>query len=239
MTDFYSQRNQLIFEFFRDSSSQFDNFITIPKNREIIDALKNFAGADSQKLVYIFGKSGVGKTHLLHATVNILDKRTIYLPLDKLENFGLKFFDGLEDVDIIAIDGCDFVAGNRQYERPFFSLLNRVLSSSSRLLVTGKKHPKHIEFLLPDITSRLCFGLVYQIHSPPDERKQEILQSIANRKGLVVDEKVLNYILDRTDRDMKSLVTLFERLDEFCLKLKRLPTVPLVKKFLAESNFSP
>ena len=78
---------QLIFDFFRTINTNFDfeNFLVGSKNLEVFSVLKSWSSGRGSKIIYLWGESSVGKTHLLHSALKMIGERSIYIPLKEVE----------------------------------------------------------------------------------------------------------------------------------------------------------
>ena len=228
---------QLTFDFFVNSHYDFDSYFAVNQNIEVVTTLKSWAAREGTGIVYLWGDSSVGKTHLLQASLNSLVGRSIYIPIkemaDKIEPSS---FEGLENVGVLALDDVEFLAGKKPYEEALFKLFNSVLSKKARLLLSGRKHPSRQGFIIEDLVSRLGSHLVYQVRQLSDSEKVEALTLLAQRRGINVEKHVWDFILSRSKRDMSSLVYLLEQLDEFSLTRMRRVTIPIVKEFFRTNS---
>ena len=223
---------QLTFDFFKSSDFDFDGFFSTERNLEIVSVMKSWAAGSGSGVVYLWGESSVGKTHLLQSALKCCNKRSIYVPLKEVPKLNPESFENLEQVGILALDDVGVLAGRQNYEEALFRLFNAVVSKGARLLLSGRNHPLRQGFSLKDLTSRLCSHLVYKVWQLPDGEKKAALELLAKRRGIKVDRTVWDFILKRSKRDMGSLVALLNELDEYSFTHMRRLTIPLVKNFL-------
>ena len=132
----------------------------------------------------------------------------------------------------ICVDDIHEIVQKTNWEEAFFNLFNRVQNTGKRLLVTGDSPPKKLEIKLPDLTSRLGSGLIFQIHHLSDEEKLQALVKDAKLRGLLLPEPVAQFLVHHHPRDMKSLLSALEKLDQISLETKRKLTIPFVKAVL-------
>nr|WP_220484728.1 DnaA regulatory inactivator Hda [Stenotrophomonas koreensis] len=189
--------------------------------------------------LYISGTAGTGKTHLALAVCAAAEqagRRAIYLPLGAARGRVGEALEGLEQHDLIALDGLDLVAGNRDDEIALFDFHNRVRAAGHALLYTGRMLPEGLGLVLPDLRSRL--GQCGRISLQPltEAGRAEVLKARAQRRGLALDGPALEWLLTRTGRDLGSLVSVLDRLDRESLAAKRRLTVPFLRNVLGEAE---
>lgn len=217
----------------RDSAT-FANFLPAD-NAQILLQLLDAAALEGERFIYLWGSAGTGKTHLLQSLCHALSARntaSVYLPL-AYDAIQPQMLDGLEDMPLIAIDDLQQVAGRRDWEEALFNLYNRVRDrGEGHLVVTGTANPQALDLLLPDLESRLLWGLVFQLQPLDDAQLAQALQLRAKGRGMELPDDVAAFILKRCPRDMHTLFELLEKLDHESLVAKRKLTIPFVKQFL-------
>jgi DnaA-homolog protein len=113
-----------------------------------------------------------------------------------------------------------------------FNLYNRIRDAGKLLLVAAVIGPRELPVKLPDLASRLQWGLTLQVHSLDDQDKQQALQLRARARGLELSDEVAHFIIQRLPRDMNELFWQLNRLDHASLAEQRKLTIPFVKKIL-------
>ncbi|MFC3816857.1 DnaA regulatory inactivator Hda [Lysobacter sp. GCM10012299] len=213
-----------------------DTFVHAPAGTvEQLLALATGAAAVRTDNVYLAGASGVGKTHLLLATCAATEaagRRAAYLPLLAAAGRLRDALEALEGNDLIAIDGLDVIAGNREDEVALFDAHNRARAAGVALVYAARDIPDAIGLGLPDLRSRL--GQCTRITLSPldDEGRREVLRQRAQRRGLVLEEAALDWLLKRVGRDLGGLTALLDRLDRASLAAQRRITVPFLRQTL-------
>ncbi len=191
---------------------------------------------EGERLYYIWGCSGSGKSHLLQAICQSVDSHqsSIYLPLKILQEWGPQVIEGLNEQSIICIDDINSIAGQINWEEALFHLYNRVRDAGQGILIiTGSIPPTQIELKLADLRSRLCWGLIWQVHELSDEDKVKTLQLHAHKRGFELPLSVGQFLLSRCSRNMHDLHVLLNKLDQASLIAQRKITIPFVKEILA------
>jgi DnaA family protein len=217
----------------RDSAT-FENFIA-SRNEQIIDALQKFARAQGEAFVYLAGKPGTGRTHLLQAVCHGSGEHGLcaaYLPLEQHQHYAPEMLEGWENFQIICLDDIDAVAGKMDWEQALFHLFNRVRESGGHLVVTAAMMPSQLPCVLPDLQSRLGWGLALNVTELQDDDKIVALQKRAAERGLELPQDVANYLLRRCPRDMATLLAMLRELDTQSLAAQRRLTIPFVRELL-------
>lgn len=212
---------------------RFESFIAPPDGAlPTLSALATVAGAD---WVYLSGASRTGKTHLALAVCAAAEqqgRRAAYLPLAAAAGRLRDALDALEGHDVVALDGLDGIAGAREDEVALFYFHNRARSSGLNVLYTARGIPDDIGLVLPDLRSRLQQCLRLALDPLDDEGRRDVLRDRAQRRGLVLEDAALDWLLTRTDRDLGALVALLDRLDRASLAAQRRITVPFLRQVL-------
>lgn len=198
-----------------------DNFV-VGRNVELLSTLRHtLAGDSSERCFYLWGEAGCGKSHLLQAAVGqarAAGQSAICLCRAVPQAAAVVAVDDVEALDAAA-----------QVE--LFALYNKQRESGGVLLISGSQSPVHLR-LRDDLRTRLCWGLVYQVHALNDAEKSRALEQHAQARGFALPPEVSQYLLRHGRRDLPSLLGVLEALDAHCLRLKRMPTVPLLKEVM-------
>ncbi|MGL6290601.1 MAG: DnaA regulatory inactivator Hda, partial [Silanimonas sp.] len=185
--------------------------------------------------VFVEGGEGSGKSHLLLAACRAAHeagRRTRYLPAATFAGALASVIDGVDANDLVVIDGVDAVASSRMDGEALFHLHNR-LRDAGRAVVYGSRLPAgDPDWALPDLRSRLGQCLRVSLDVLDEAGRREALKRRAARRGLELDDAVLDWLFRRVERDLKSLTTLLDRLDRAALAAQRRLTVPFVRRIL-------
>ena len=200
-----------------------------------LEALAADGGAD---WLYVSGPAGTGKTHLLIAACALAQehaRRPVYLSLATAAGRVSDALQGLDGLDLVALDDLDAIAGRRDDEVALFDFHNRARSAGVAVFYAAAARPDGLALTLPDLRSRLgqCTGIV--LAPLDDEGRREVLRQRAQRRGLAVDDAALDWLLRRVGRDLGSLTQLFDRLDHAALAAQRRLTVPFLRQVLESS----
>jgi len=190
------------------------------------------ASNKTEKQLYFWGDSGLGKSHLLQACCNLAAKnqRTVcYLTKDEIIGQTTDMFDGLEQIELICLDDIDSWLLDADWEQALFNLINRVRENNHCLLMASLHPPEEAFVKLPDLRSRLAWGPVFHLQALSDKEKYQALHYRARQNGLELPENVADYLMQRYPRDMFGLFERLAVLDKASMAMKRRLTIPLVK----------
>ena len=124
------------------------------------------------------------------------------------------------------------IAGDTRWQQAIFDLFNRVLEQNNYLLISGDESAQQLGISLPDLVSRLTWGLTEQVKPVDDEEKVIALQYRATQRGLFLSDEVVKFLLNRLSRDMGSLINSLDVLDKASIQEQRKITIPFIKEVL-------
>ncbi|SHH25312.1 DnaA inactivator Hda [Ferrimonas marina] len=205
-------------------------------NQQLIESLRLAASGQGERITYLWGNAKSGRTHLLHAAcalANEQGRQAFYLPLGIHASMSPAILEGLESLSLICLDDIDEVSRHPIWEEALFDLYNRVLEQDNCCLVVSARAPANgVGFLLPDLVSRLNWGIQYQLHPLSDDAKLAALQQRAKVRGLELSEEVGRFLLTRLARDLRTLFEVLDRLDKASMRAQRKLTIPFIKQTL-------
>lgn len=208
----------------------FDTFIA-GSNTLVLEQLQAARGAPTP--VYLWGPSGSGKTHLLHAWCRQATQGGAavgaYSAGDPLPWT-------LEPAwSLVVIDDCQDLAPDEQ--QAAFTLFIEAFQQGVQVAAAGRLPPVDLP-LREDLRTRLGWGLVLALECLPEAETRAALRREADRRGILLSDEVMDYLLTRFERDLKHLMGLLARLDRYALGEGRRVTVPLLKRMLSEQDES-
>lgn len=188
-----------------------------------------------ERSLYLWGPAGCGKSHLLYAACHEADRRArqaMLLSLARPGELDPRMLDDLEHLDLVCLDRIDAVARGNEWERALFGFIERAHGGKTRVLVSANCPPDAAGFAMPELTSRLAWGLVLPMVRLCDEELGPALQLRSAQLGLDMPQAVADYLIRSYRRDFRSLVDLLARLDEATLAAQRRLSVPFVRAFM-------
>lgn len=225
---------QLVLPLDLHDDTTFDTFYA-GRNDQLMTTLNQFAHGRGEQFVYLWGAHGVGRTHLLQAcchVANQLKLAPIYLPLKKFTHLQPEILENLEALHVVCVDDIHAIAGRPAWEEAFFHFYNRMRDANKRLIVAGQTPPAGLGLALPDLVSRLAWGISFQVHELTEVEKTQLLLWRAEKRGLFLSEHVVQYLLNHCQRNLADLMSVLNKLDQASLQAKRRLTVPFVKEVL-------
>jgi DnaA-homolog protein len=181
--------------------------------------------------VYLWGPSGSGKSHLLHALASVVRERGAQAAWFDAAVAAPWHVD--ESCFLIVIDRCDELDAAQQ--RAAFALFVSALGQGIQVAAAGTVPPVDLP-LREDLRTRLGWGPVFALQPLGESDARAALRREADRRGIVLSDDVMDYLLTRFSRDLKHLMALLARLDEFALSEHRAVTVPLLRKMFEDAG---
>jgi DnaA family protein len=212
-----------------------DEFVPGP-NAAVVAAVREVATTRDRSL-FLAGAPSSGKTHLLNGAclaARSAGRTAFYLGLRSAQNAASNPLKGLEDTDLVCIDDLQLVAGDPAWEEALFHFINRLRERRGSLLVASRERLRRLPLQLPDLASRLAWGLRLELQPLGDEDKRRAVEAHARSLGIELPEPVTDYLLSRSSRDMATLIGLVVRLQQAVFRTKRQPTVPLVRELMRD-----
>jgi DnaA-homolog protein len=206
------------------------------ENQQALMQIKQIARGEGEPFVYLWGREGVGRTHLLQGAchwANRYQQTSFYLSFSAINDFDPSILEGLERLDLICLDDLESIVGSKVWEEAVFHLFNRLRSQNRRLLIAANHPPKGLAITLADLASRLSWGVVYLLQPLSDNDLLLALQLRAKERGLLLSDEVGAFLIRRCTRSMPELYGLLETLDKASLVAQRRLTIPFVKVVLA------
>lgn len=250
-------KNSLIQAHFKKSKTiqttySFDNFIVGPSNSLAYAAA--YAVTEQPGLRYnplfIYGKSGLGKTHLMHAIGNTIRARyktatVLYQTADRFVSEFItairfnkvhKFQNKYHTVDVLLIDDMQFIAHKEHTQEAFFHIFNALYESHKQIVFSSDTFPQDLQGIADRLRSRLAAGLITDIHEPSLETKIAILKKKASMSDEVLDDEVAHFIATQGTDNIRELEGSLIRVVAFAALTKQSVCLDLAKKVLIRNQ---
>lgn len=199
----------------------FDTFVVGSNNQMAHAAALAVAQAPAQAYnpLFIYGDTGLGKTHLMHAIGHAIlrnnpDARVAYLSTEKFtnefiqalqENSLTKFRQRYRHVDVLLIDDVQFLAGKERIQEEFFHTFNDLFESGKQVVLSSDRRASEIQKLESRLVSRFEWGLPADIQAPDFETRLAILRSKAASLKFDLPAPVLNFIAQNISKNIRRL----------------------------------
>jgi DnaA family protein len=226
------QQIPLGFTFNREVS--FDTLV-IGENAEAIEAVRTLEQSSGERFIYLWGREGSGKSHVLQAlcrSVSERQKPAALLALRNKEQYSPSMLQGLEGLSLVCIDDIGAIAADHVWEEALFHLYNRAHDRKTALIITGAAPPAQLPLLLHDLKSRLGWGLVLQLKPLNDDQKLAALQKRAALRGLELNNDASRFLISRYSRNLCELFALLDKLDHASLSEQRRLTIPFLRRYI-------
>lgn len=223
------------FEF--QANQSFSTFY-VGNNAEIINHLQQISNNREQQ-IFLWGEKGSGKTHLLQAicqNASNLNKAALYFLLDANAQPDVSFFEDLEYLDIACFDNIEQIAGNIAWEKAFFNFYNSYRDSNKKLVLSASCPPKYLAMQIPDLKTRMSWGLTLKLKSLTAEQQIKALIFKANDLGFEIPVNVGLFLLTHYSSDLPSIWSLLDKIEYTSLATKRKITIPFLKQIMAEHD---
>ncbi len=234
---------------------QFSNFIVGKSNAlghaAAIMVSKNLGKTYNPLIIY--GKTGLGKTHLMHAIGNEAYKEHPYALIcyETADNFITEFIasirsnrhqqfrDKYQKVDLLLLDDIQFLSNKEQTQEIFFHIFNRLYEQGKQIVISADSFPKDIVGLQNRLISRMEWGLVADIQAPDLETKIAILQKKAEEHHIEVPYDVAQFIAGSISSNIRELEGALIRTSAFCALNQQSMSVELTQQALAYCMHEP
>jgi len=223
----------------------FDTFVIGASNRFAHAAALAIAEAPARAYnpLFIWGESGLGKTHLLHAAGNYAQRlfpgmRVKYVSTEEFTNDFINslrddrkvaFKRSYRDVDVLLVDDIQFIEGKEGIQEEFFHTFNTLHNANKQIVISSDRPPKQLATLEDRLRTRFEWGLITDVQPPELETRIAILRKKAQMERLAVPDEVLELIASSIERNIRELEGALIRVTAFA-SLNKTP----IDKALAE-----
>ena len=219
-----------------DDSVSLDKFIHCESNKEALSFLKRSLEKESvSNLFFIWGEEGVGKSYIMQALnkelIN-LNKQTLHLSLGDSRITSPEILKNLDSLDAILIEKLDRLERTNDWEMQLFNLINEALNSQRKIYLSSNIVSKDLAIELKDLKSRLSYFTAIEIPEITQDEKIDAIYQSSERKGIELDKKTIDFILNHTSRSLSDLLRFINEIDLYSLKKKKKVTPYLIRELL-------
>lgn len=209
----------------------FDTFIIGPSNKFAHAASKSVAQtpATSYNPLFIYGGSGLGKTHLLFSIKDYINKHTpakqiVYVKGEEFTNDLIdcikrnttsSFREKYRQIDVLLVDDIQFIGGKESTQEEFFHTFNSLYSVGKQIVLTSDRPPREIKLLEDRLRSRFESGLLADIQPPDFETRIAIIRRKAELLNIIIPEEVAEYLANRIKNNVRQLEGVVKKLKAY------------------------
>lgn len=203
----------------------FDNFVVGKSNQFVYAAAQAVAQNPGNDLnpLFIYGNSGLGKTHLMHAIGNYIrnhspELKIKYITCEQFTNSYvtclqsqaktksiIAFREMYRNLDVLMVDDIQFLSRGKEIQEEFFNTINELKMANKHIVVCSDRPPREMPTLEERLRTRLSAGLVHDISKPDLETRIAILHKKSQVEKYYVDDEVINYIAEHVDSNVREL----------------------------------
>ena len=209
----------------------FDRFVVGPSNKFAHAAALSVAEEPGKRYnpLFIYGNSGLGKTHLLRAIGQAIQEKnpSIRLAYIKGDEFTIEMVRAIKDgttdefhnkyrnVELFLVDDIQFIAGKEQTQNEFFHTFNNIYEAGHQIVITSDRPPMDMSLLDDRLRTRFEGGLLADIQPPDLETRMAITRNKAGRLGMILSDEVVEYIATKITSNVRQLEGVIKRLTAY------------------------
>ena len=216
------EENKKAVSLFDRNDFTFENFVVGESNKLAHGAAQAVAEGSSEHRynpLFIYGDSGLGKTHLIYAISHRFHERLpgakiVYIKGDDFLNefislirsgHGDEFRAKYRDADLLLVDDVQFVAGKEQSQNEFFHTFNSLYEAGKQIVLTSDRKPCEMTLLDDRLRTRFDWGLTVDVQAPDYETRVAIVKNKAAQRGFVIDDKSADYIARNVTANVRQI----------------------------------
>lgn len=230
----------------------FDNYFEGTSNKLVRTAGESVAqnpGRTTFNPLFVFGPSGVGKTHLCHAVGTRIrelhpEKRVLYV---SSHLFRIQFTDAIrknttndflnfyQNIDVLIIDDIQEMIGMDKTQNTFFHIFNHLHQLGKQLILTSDKAPVDLLGMEERLVTRLKWGLTAELYRPDSELRRKILKNKISHDGIIIPDEVFNFIADNVTDNVRDLEGILVSLMANSVINNKEIDLPLTKRVISQA----
>lgn len=198
--------------------------------------------------LFIYGQSGLGKTHLLHAIMHEIKKShpkstLVYIKGEDFTNdlvesirqsSQMEFRNKYRQTDVLLVDDIQFIAGKESTQEEFFHTFNSLYEAKKQIVLTSDRPPKEIQTLEDRLRTRFEWGLIADIQPPDFETRLAIIKRKAELLGIALPDEVCEYIANRLKNNIRQLEGTVKKLKAYNLLAGDPPSIPIAQNAIRD-----
>ena len=231
-----SNPRQLALQIQINERASLNNFFVSKKNNKTIQILKNILlGSDKGVQIFIDDLGSNGKSYLLQAICNDFsnsNNSSIYIPMQEAINLDPSILEGVSELNLICIDDIDLINKRRDWEIALFNLINECYEKECFLLLSGSINKLEA---IPDLVSRIQKMETLRLEAINDYELLEATKSISKNLNIEISDKNMNYLINNSKRDIKTIFRTLSQLEKESLERKKSIGLNLIKEVIQNS----
>ncbi len=208
--------------------------------------------AEAYNPLFIYGGSGLGKTHLLYAICNEIKQnrpgtKIIYVKGEEFTNelieaiavarnneLAKNFHDKYRNADVLLVDDIQFIAGKEQTQEEFFHTFNTLYQAGKQIVLTSDRPPKEIKTLEDRLRTRFEWGLLADIQPPDFETRVAIIRRKAELLNIQIPDEVAEYIANRLKNNIRQLEGAVKKINAYKLLADSAPSISIAQNAIRD-----
>jgi len=231
-----SNPRQLALQIQINERASLNNFFVSENNNKTIQVLKNILYSSHKGVqIFIEDQGSNGKSYLLQAICNDFsnsNNSSIYIPMQEAINLDPSILEGVSELYLICIDDIDLINKHREWEIALFNLINECYEKECFLLLSGSINKLEA---IPDLVSRIKKMETLRLEAISDDELLEATQAISKNLNIEISDKNLNYLINNSKRDIKTIFRTLSQLEKESLERKKSIGLNLIKEVIQNS----
>ena len=226
---------QLALQIQINERASLNNFFVSKNNNKTIQILKDLLNSNNGAQIFIDDLGSNGKSYLLQAICNDFSNSnnpSIYIPMQEAINLDPSILEGVSELNLICIDDVDLINKQREWEIALFNLINECYEKECLLLLSGSINKLEA---IPDLVSRIKKMEILRLEAINDDELLEATQAISKNLNIKISEKNLNYLMNNSRRDIKTIFRTLSQLEKESLERKKSIGLNLIKEVIRSS----
>ena len=212
------------------------NFFVSKNNNKTIQILKNILlNSNNGVQILIDDLGSNGKSYLLQAICNDFSNSSnssIYIPMQEAINLDPSILEGVSELNLICIDDVDLINKRREWELALFNLINECYEKDCFLLLSGSVNKLEA---IPDLVTRIKKMETLRLEAINDDELLEATQAISKNLNIEISDKNMNYLINNSKRDIKTIFRTLSQLEKESLERKKSIGLNLIKEVIRSS----
>ena len=227
---------QLALQIQINERASLNNFFVSKNNSKTIQILKNILlNLNNGVQIFIDDLGSNGKSYLLQAICNDFSNSSnssIYIPMQEAINLDPSILEGVSELNLICIDDVDLINKRREWELALFNLINECYEKDCFLLLSGSVNKLEA---IPDLVSRIKKMETLRLEAINDDELLEATQAISKNLNIEISDKNMNYLINNSKRDIKTIFRTLSQLEKESLERKKSIGLNLIKEVIRSS----